>query len=130
MDGCGEPNRLLQDLPTLSRHDCENWPKLKTFPPGFASRGTQVWDLDYLAKGDFLGEVRLSKLDLATNVPIDGVHEFSAALKPKATATSKFNRHVQGYLRFTCQVGERISTSFSLFAPSSGCGQQYLQHLS
>lgn len=65
---------------------------------------TKVWDLDYLNKGEFLGEVRLSMQDLAEQVPVDGSHEFTAALRPKSSATDKFNRLVQGSLRFTCQV--------------------------
>ena len=64
----------------------------------------KVWDLDFLKKGDFLGETRLSMQDLAEQVPVDGAHEFTAALQPKSSGTDKFNRLVQGSLRFTCQV--------------------------
>lgn len=65
----------------------------------------QVWDLDYHEKGDFLGEVRLSKQDLAEKVPVDGTNEFTAVLQPKPDGSDGFNRLVQGSLRFTCQVG-------------------------
>lgn len=68
------------------------------------SAGPQIWDLDYLKKGEFLGEVRLSMQDLAERVPVDGAHEFTTALQPKPSGTAKFNRLVQGSLRFTCQV--------------------------
>lgn len=67
----------------------------------------KVWDLDYLKKGEFMGEVRLSMQDLAEQVPVDGAHEFTAALQPKPGGTDKFNRLVQGSLRFTCQVSRR-----------------------
>ncbi|CAM9640751.1 unnamed protein product, partial [Ectocarpus sp. 12 AP-2014] len=63
----------------------------------------EVWDVDFHKKSDFLGEVRLSKQDLAEKVPVDGAHEFTAALQPKPNVTDKFNRLVQGSLRFTCQ---------------------------
>lgn len=68
------------------------------------SAGVQVWDLDYLKKGEFLGEVRLSMQDLAEQVPADDAHEFTTALRPKPGGTEKFNRLVQGSLRFTCKV--------------------------
>ncbi|CAM9193761.1 unnamed protein product [Scytosiphon promiscuus] len=63
----------------------------------------EIWDVDYLKKGDFLGEVRLSKQELAEHVPVDGDHEFTAVLQPKPNDTDRFNRLVQGSLRFTCQ---------------------------
>lgn len=81
---------------------------IKIFPScdNFAPDMRQVWDVDYLKKGDFLGEVRLSKQDLAEQVPVDGDHEFTAVLQPKPNNGDRFNRLVQGSLRFTCQVGE------------------------
>eukprot|EP00752_Nemacystus_decipiens_P007665 g6853.t1 len=64
----------------------------------------EVWDMDLLKKGEFLGEARLSLQHLAEQVPVDGAHEFTAVLQPKSSGTDNFNRLVQGSLRFTCQI--------------------------
>lgn len=76
-----------------------------SFDRALSRRALQVWDLDYGEKSDFLGEIRLSKQDLAENVPVDGTNEFTAVLQQKPGGSDKFNRLVQGSLRFTCQVG-------------------------
>lgn len=70
-----------------------------------------MWDVDFHKKSDFLGEVRLTKQDLAEKVPVDGAHEFTAALQPKPNVTDKFNRLVQGSLRFTCQVRDDFNVA-------------------
>lgn len=66
-----------------------------------------MWDADFLKKGQFLGEARLTKQDLAQEVPEDGMHEFTVSLGRKPSATDTFNRLVQGSLRIACQVCTR-----------------------
>lgn len=74
----------------------------------------KVWDADLLQRGDFLGEARLTKEDLAANIPVDGMHEFTMPLEKKPTATNQFNKMVQGSLRVTCQVNREASRHGSI----------------
>lgn len=85
-----------------------------------------MWDADFLKKGQFLGEARLTKQELAKEVPEDGTHEFTVPLGRKPGATDKFNRLVQGSLRVMCQVRARhvtlIQCSMRIVLPEVGLG--------